>query len=111
MLGLPGETRAELDQTYALAEELDTFDFGFFVFYPYPGTHLFQTCREKGYLPADYLQRPANHRASILTLPDLTQGDIEEVYDKFTELRVRRERFRSSGVPVVDHAYVVARNG
>ena len=111
MLGLPGETRAELDQTYALAEELDTFDFGFFVFYPYPGTHLFQTCREKGYLPADYLQRPANHRASILTLPELTQGDIEEVYDKFTELRVRRERFRSSGVPVVDHAYVVARNG
>ena len=111
MLGLPGETRAELDETYALAEELDTFDFGFFVFYPYPGTHLFQTCREKGYLPTDYLQRPANHRASILTLPDLTQADIEEVYDKFTELRVRRERIRSGCVSELEHAYVVARNG
>lgn len=111
MLGLPGETRAELDETFALAEELPSFDFGFFVFYPYPGTHLFQTCREKGYLPPDYLTRPANHRESILTLPDLTQTDIDEVYDQFTALRVRRERARWGGVPLVDHAYVVARNG
>ncbi|HEU0120080.1 MAG TPA: radical SAM protein [Bryobacteraceae bacterium] len=111
MLGLPGETRAELEETYALAEELPSFDFGFFVFYPYPGTHLFQTCREKGYLPPDYLTRPANHRTSILTLPTLEQKDIDEVYDKFTDLRVRRERARWGGVPVVDHAYVVAKNG
>jgi len=111
MLALPGETREELDETFALAEELPSFDFGFFVFYPYPGTHLFQTCRDKGYLPADYLSRPANHRESILTLPDLTQRDIDEVYDQFTDLRVRRERARWGGVPLVDHAYVVARNG
>ena len=114
MLGLPGETREELNETYELAEELDSFDFGFFVFYPYPGTHLFQTCRDQGYLPADYLQRPANHRESILSLPDLTQADIDVVYEKFTELRVRRERSRwggSGGATLVDHAYVVARNG
>jgi anaerobic magnesium-protoporphyrin IX monomethyl ester cyclase len=113
MLGLPGETRAELDETYELAEELDSFDLGYFVFYPYPGTHLFTTCREKGYLPEDYLMRPANHRESILRLPDLTQEDIDAVYDQFTELRVRKERARSAwfGVPIVDHAYVVAQNG
>lgn len=111
MLGLPGETRAELDETYALAQELDSHDLGFFVFYPYPGTHLFQTCREKGYLPDDYLVRAANHRETILQLPDLTQADIGAVYDQFTELRVRRERARWGGVPVLDHAYVVARNG
>jgi anaerobic magnesium-protoporphyrin IX monomethyl ester cyclase len=114
MLGLPGETREELHETYALAEELNAFDLGFFVFYPYPGTHLFQTCREKGYLPEDYLMRPANHRESILTLPDLTQSDIDEVYDRFTALRVKRERERwgaPTGVPLIDHAYVVASNG
>ena len=42
------------------------------------------------------------------------QADIDEVYDKFTELRVKRERERW-GAPistaVADHAYVVARNG
>lgn len=113
MLGLPGETRAELDETYALAEVLDSFDFGFFVFYPYPGTHLFTLCREKGYLPEDYLMRPANHRQSILQLPDLTQADIDVVYNQFTELRARQERARSGwySVPAVEDAYVVARNG
>ena len=111
MLGLPGETKTELNETYELAEELDCFDFGFFVFYPYPGTHLFTTCKDKGYLPADYLVRAANHRESILNLPTLTQRDIDEVYDKFTTLRVQRERARWGGVPLVDHAYVVARNG
>ena len=113
MLGLPGETRDEMNETYQLAEELPSFDFGFFVFYPYPGTHLFSICREKGYLPDDYLSSPANHRETILRLPDLSQSDIDFVYDQFTELRVTRERARSAsyGVPLVDHAYVVARNG
>ncbi len=114
MLGLPGETKQELTETYELAEELCSFDFGFFVFYPYPGTHLFQTCRDQGYLPADYMSRAANHRETILSLPDLSQSDIDEVYDKFTELRVKRERERWSApvsTAVADHAYVVARNG
>ena len=34
MLGLPGETRDDLQQTLELAEELNVADFGYFVFYP-----------------------------------------------------------------------------
>jgi anaerobic magnesium-protoporphyrin IX monomethyl ester cyclase len=89
MLGLPGETRDDLEQTLELAEELNVADFGYFVFYPYPGTRLFSDCLERGYLPADYLQRPANHRESILNLPDLSRDDIAEFYDRFTALRQR----------------------
>ena len=48
MLGLPGETRDDLSQTLDLAEELDVLDFGYFVFYPYPGTQLFRVCMERG---------------------------------------------------------------
>jgi radical SAM superfamily enzyme YgiQ (UPF0313 family) len=89
MLGLPGETRDDLQQTYDLAEELrgHALDFGYFVFYPYPGTALFRTCLEKGYLPGNYLEREANHRESILNLPELTADDIGEYYDRFTSLR------------------------
>jgi len=89
MLGLPGETRADLEQTLELAEELNVADFGYFVFYPYPGTQLFQECLDRGYLPPDYLDRPANHRESILHLPDLTREDIAEFYARFTTLRER----------------------
>ncbi len=89
MLGLPGETRDDLQQTLDLAEELSVADFGYFVFYPYPGTHLFNVCVENGYLPSNYLDLPANHRESILRLPDLSHQDIADYYDRFTALRQR----------------------
>ena len=99
MLGLPGETRADLQATLDLAEELEVLDFGYFVFYPYPGTALFKVCRDRGYLPDDYLTRPANHRASILTLPGLTNDDIAEYFDRFTALRRRMYLARTGEAP------------
>ena len=101
MLGVPGETPADLQATLDLAEELDAADFGYFVFYPYPGTQLFRECREKGYLPDDFLQLPANHRTSVLRLPGLTQADIDAAYQGFTRLRERvyLERY-GAAVPV-----------
>jgi radical SAM superfamily enzyme YgiQ (UPF0313 family) len=89
MLGVPGETRAEVEQTLALHERLQPDDFGYFVFYPYPGTPLFQTVRDAGLLPDDWQERDANHRESILNLPDLSGPDIAELYDRFTALRQR----------------------
>jgi hypothetical protein len=44
-------------------------------------------CREKGFLPENWLELPANNRQSILNLPDLTKEDIEHYYNTFTEVR------------------------
>jgi radical SAM superfamily enzyme YgiQ (UPF0313 family) len=87
MLGLPHETREDMDMTLALHHELEPHDFGYFVFYPYPGTPLFKTCHDAGMLPKGYEGMPANHRQSILNLPDLTNADIAEYYDRFTAVR------------------------
>ena len=87
MIGLPGETVADIEQTLALNEELQPDDFGYFVFYPYPGTRLVYMCLEKGFLPENWLELPANNRQSILNLPDLTREDIEDYYNQFTEVR------------------------
>ncbi len=89
MLGIPGETRDDLERTYALAEELQAFDFGYFVFYPFPGTHLFEVCRREGYLPEGFDELPAVHSRSILKLPGLAPDDVEEYYERFTKLRER----------------------
>jgi anaerobic magnesium-protoporphyrin IX monomethyl ester cyclase len=87
ILGTPGETYDEVLATMALHEKLQPDDFGYFVFYPYPGTSLFHDCEAKGYLPDDYWTRPANHRETILNLPDLSQEQVGELYDMFTALR------------------------
>ena len=99
IMGIPGETREEMQQTIDLHHQLQPEDFGYFVFYPYPGTALFGLCKEEGYLPDDYLDRPANHRQSILTLPGITQDDIDEFYDRWTEIRVENtlRRYDSAG--------------
>ena len=107
MLGVPGETREDLQMTLDLAEELRVVDFGYFVFYPYPGTHLFRVCRENGYLPEDYLEREANHRESILSLPHISNADIGEYYDAFTALRARLYAERGG----LEHVAELARTG
>jgi anaerobic magnesium-protoporphyrin IX monomethyl ester cyclase len=105
IIGTPGETLAEMQETMALHFEIEPLDFGFFVFYPYPGTDLFHTCRQQGYLPDDYLTRPANHRQSILNLPGVTQADISEVYDQWARIRANAAVKRAPGD---DPARVVA---
>lgn len=88
ILGTPGETCEEIQQTIDLHHQLKPDDFGYFVFYPYPGTAMFHTCQEKGYLPDDYWERPANHRETILNLPcGVTKEDITRFYEAFTKVR------------------------
>jgi hypothetical protein len=94
-----------MKETLALHHELEPTDFGVFVFYPYPGTELFRVCQAKGYLPEDYLTRPANHRESILRLPDVTQTEIAEIYAEWTQVRVASALRR---VPSADPERVAA---
>jgi radical SAM superfamily enzyme YgiQ (UPF0313 family) len=103
ILGTPGESREEMAATIELHHELQPVDFGVFVFYPYPGTELFEWCRTQGYLPPDYLERPANHRQSILRLPNVTPQDIDAVYEQWTRIRVESALRR---VPAVDPSQV-----
>ncbi len=89
MLGLPGETRADVESTFAFNEELAPDDFGYFVFCPYPGTELFEVCRERGMLPDDWAELAADDRRSIIDLPDLSPSDIEEGCRRFEATRER----------------------
>ena len=102
IIGSPGETADDIEMTLALHEELEPYDFGCFVFYPYPGTALHRTCKERGYLPEDFDELPANHRRSVLRLPDLSADDIEHYYNRFAELR-ERDQMRRMGVAGAVH--------
>jgi anaerobic magnesium-protoporphyrin IX monomethyl ester cyclase len=87
IIGTPTETTEELDETIALHHQLKPDDFGYFVFYPYPGTPMYQYCKENGLLPDDFDNLPANHRKSALIHDTLTDSQIEDYYLRFTKIR------------------------
>ena len=89
MYGLPGETPAEAARTLALAEDLAPHDVGHFAFHPYPGTVLFETCRRRGLLPPDWLDRPADHATPLLDLPEFPAEEVARTHAAWEALRVR----------------------
>jgi radical SAM superfamily enzyme YgiQ (UPF0313 family) len=87
ILGTPTETTEDLDATIELHHQLEPDDFGYFVFYPYPGTPMFHYCKKNGLLPENFDDLPANHRQTILIHDTLSHQDIEEYYQRFTRIR------------------------
>ena len=53
MLGLIGETKADIQQTLAFARELDLDHYGFSTVTPLPGTELYDTAAARGLIPGD----------------------------------------------------------
>lgn len=96
MIGVPGERAEDLQATMDLQARLKPFDFGYFVFYPFPGTPLFETCRQQGMLPENWAELPARHDQSILDLPDLTQAQVSAAFAEWGRIRTRNlERARA----------------
>jgi radical SAM superfamily enzyme YgiQ (UPF0313 family) len=57
MVGLPGETRASVYQTYRLLRELTPDSIGITYITPYPGTPLFAEARRRGWIVSDEWSR------------------------------------------------------
>lgn len=87
ILGSPTETGPEIEETLALHKVLDPHDFGYFMFYPYPGTPLYHYCVENKLLPENFYDMPANHRNSVLRHDVLSPSELEYYYQRFTTLR------------------------
>jgi magnesium-protoporphyrin IX monomethyl ester (oxidative) cyclase len=53
IIGLPGETKETFRQTIDFAKSLDLDKASFLAATPFPGTKLYDICKEKGYIPED----------------------------------------------------------
>jgi magnesium-protoporphyrin IX monomethyl ester (oxidative) cyclase len=54
ILGMPGSTLDEMWDNYRFAKEIRVFHPFFSVATPYPGSELFDTCKENAYIPEDF---------------------------------------------------------
>jgi len=86
MVGLPGETKEDAEETYRLNERLCPDHMQVSVFNPYPGTRLYQVAKERGVLTGEtrdgYFQPD-----SALTLPEFPPEEIREMHQRLIRLR------------------------
>jgi hypothetical protein len=111
MVGFPGESRATMEKTLALALYLRPDSAQFYPVMPFPGTTYYKWAREHGYLAserfADWLDATGGHRC-VLNLPGLSAEEI----DAFCAAAYRRFFFRPSYIrDKIKQAFLQPREG
>ena len=86
MIGNPGETRADIDQTIALAMELQPDMLHLNVFMPYPATFLYREALDKGLIREDVWRLFAQHPTQDFEPPiwqeHFTRDELQELVTK-----------------------------
>jgi magnesium-protoporphyrin IX monomethyl ester (oxidative) cyclase len=85
VIGMPGETRSQMWETLDFASSLGLDDNQVAVALPYPGTELYDTCKEKGYLAFNQKDEKSYEHFSIssalIRTPDFTPTDVIAIRD------------------------------
>lgn len=75
LIGIPGETRADFRETVRMNRACQPNSFLLSIFVPYPGTSLYETCREQGLLK-DRPDLRLERRQCTLDLPGFSKRQI-----------------------------------
>lgn len=90
MVGLPGETPADHRETVRMNRDCEPDWYYLDIFYPYPGTVLYDHCLENGWIPERLDTRMERSRA-IMDLPGFSRRQIQKCYTWF-DYHVHRGR-------------------
>jgi len=83
ILGFPGETREQIKRTIDFAWKLDLDRISVFVANPLPGTEIFRTCVEKGYIPGDFPFEEADYFNARFDTPEWEGKWVERTRKRF----------------------------
>ncbi len=91
IVGSPGETRGDVQDSIDLAKAFPVFDAKFYNLIPFPATELFDYCQQHGLLlkpPEDYLN-DANHweNEPVFQTPELSLAERREALDACAQAR------------------------
>jgi radical SAM superfamily enzyme YgiQ (UPF0313 family) len=82
MIGIPGETLEDHLETVRLNRECRTSVSFTSIFFPYPGTELYQVCERRGLLGTQFDGHKERMRAA-LDLPEFPRRAVQRAYDLF----------------------------
>ncbi len=85
MVGIPGDTPEIIEQGMELNRTVKANHVQVTVFYPYPGTPLYERCRIEGYL-SERNSTSVFNDYSVLNLPTITPEQVHEYFIKFRKL-------------------------
>ena len=88
MFGFPFETPEIVEETVAFNKQISPSEIQFSIFYPYPGTDLYNLCEKRGYL-RHTLFSSYFETSSALKLPNLSEQDIKKYYWQFDDFSVK----------------------
>ncbi len=82
IMGMPGETREQMWDSFRLAKELGVFTPFVSIATPYPGCELYDTCREKKYIADDFSLDDLFIRSFSISTGDWTGEELRETLAK-----------------------------
>lgn len=82
MIGLPGETKKQMNDTLRFAKYLNPDSASFAIATPLPGSKLYDICLEKGYLKENFKFEDTLYRKANINTPDFSTQDLEKLADK-----------------------------
>jgi len=82
MIGLPGESLADHQETIQLNRQCQPDGHHTGIFYPYPGTELYESCLEQGLIEKSS-SVTMERRQPVMALPDFSKAQIKSAYTWF----------------------------
>ena len=95
IVGLPGETRASIEQTIDFAKAIDPYSLQVSLAAPYPGTELYRQAQERGWIPperAGGLVQDAGIQEAVLSYDGLSSEEMHAALERFYRAYYLRPR-------------------
>ena len=79
IIGMPGETKEQMWDSFRLAEELEIYSPFISIATPYPGSELYDMCREAKYISDDFSLDDLFIRSFSISTPDWTGEELKDI--------------------------------
>ncbi len=84
LIGLPGETCADFQETVEVTRKCrPTYGVSVNIFFPYPGTRLFEVCKERNLLSSEFHTAVSERTGTVLNLPGFSPWQIKKEFILF----------------------------